>query len=70
MNVTMEAEFNLWQRLVDPDNPTLSPAAAQAILSLEFPVEDQSRMVALAAKARAGELTPEELPQRLLVTNT
>ncbi|MBV9123404.1 MAG: hypothetical protein JO112_08615 [Planctomycetes bacterium] len=47
-------------RLVVPDKLRLSPAAAEAILALGFDQTDKDRMHELAAKARAGTLTPEE----------
>jgi hypothetical protein len=47
-------------RLLVPDEPSLSPAAAEGILALGFDQADKERMHALAAKARAGALTPEE----------
>lgn len=47
-------------RLIIPDEPRLSPVTARAILSLEFDSADKDRMRELAAKARAGTLTPRE----------
>jgi hypothetical protein len=47
-------------RLVVPDAPSLSPAAAEGLLALGFDQADKDRMHALAAKARAGALTREE----------
>ncbi len=47
-------------RLVLPGKSPLSPAAAEAILALEFDQADKDRMHALAAKARAGTLSPDE----------
>jgi hypothetical protein len=47
-------------RLVVPDEPKLSPAAAQGLLALGFDPADKDRMHALAAKARAGTLTRAE----------
>jgi hypothetical protein len=47
-------------RLVVPDEPSLSPAAAEGILALGFDRGDKDRMHLLAAKARAGTLTLEE----------
>jgi hypothetical protein len=38
----------------------LSPVAARALLKLRFAQRDVERMNALAAKARAGTLTPAE----------
>jgi hypothetical protein len=47
-------------RLVRPDEPALSPAAAEGILALRFDQADKDRMHELAAKARAGSLTLKE----------
>jgi hypothetical protein len=55
-----ETEGAIWDRLLQPDKPTLTPAAARSILALDFPQADQKRMRALAAKARAGTLTAAE----------
>jgi hypothetical protein len=55
-----ETEEAIWDRLLEPDKPTLTPAAARSILALEFPQADQKRMHDLAAKARAGTLTATE----------
>lgn len=47
-------------RLVAPDEPGLSPAAARSILALDFSLGDKERMQELAAKARADTLTRKE----------
>jgi hypothetical protein len=47
-------------RLVIPNEPSLSPAAAEGLLALAFDPADKDRMHELAAKARAGALTPQE----------
>jgi hypothetical protein len=47
-------------RLAGSHDPSLSPAAAKGLLTLEFDPADKDRMHELAAKARAGNLTPEE----------
>jgi hypothetical protein len=54
------AEGAIWSRVLEPDKPILSPASAKDILALDFPQADKIRMHELAAKARAGTLTPEE----------
>lgn len=41
-------------------NGTLTPEAAEAILTMSFSDSQQSRMRALMEKSRAGELTDEE----------
>lgn len=53
-------EAAILTRLVGPNEPTLSPAAAKGILALGFSPADKDRMHALAAKARAGTLTEDE----------
>lgn len=53
-------EAAILARVVAPDEPTLSPAAAEGILALGFSPADKDRMNALAAKARAGTLTDDE----------
>lgn len=53
-------EASLLRRVIDPGKPSLSVAAAQSILTIEFPPEDKQRMHELAARARAGTLTPDE----------
>ena len=54
------SEAALWNRLLDPVDPELSPEAAHYILELSFPQFDADRMHALAEKAREGTLTLEE----------
>jgi hypothetical protein len=53
-------EAAILARLVGPDEPALSPAAAEAMLTLRFSPADRDRMNDLAAKARAGTLTDDE----------
>lgn len=50
----------IWRRLFDSLEPALSAEAARAILAIKFPQKDIARAQKLAAKARAGELTPDE----------
>jgi hypothetical protein len=47
-------------RLIAPDEPTLTPEAARSILVLTFSQADRDRILALAAKNQAGDLTVEE----------
>jgi len=54
-----QTEAELWMRILHPDDD-MSPQAASAILHLSFPETDVKRMRELAAKARAGQLTPED----------
>ena len=53
-------EAAIWDRMLEPNRPTLSAASAKDILALEFPKTDKDRMHELAAKARAGTLTSAE----------
>jgi hypothetical protein len=53
-------EATLLSRVLEPDKPLLPPAAAKAILALDFPAADRDRMRELAGKARAGELSAAE----------
>src|SRR5437870_2592266 len=54
------AEAAIIARLVTPDESALSAKAAEGLLAIRFSRADQERMNELAAKARAGALTPEE----------
>jgi hypothetical protein len=47
-------------RIIQPERGDLSLAAARAFLKFEFNPQDQERMDALMAKARAGALTADE----------
>jgi len=50
----------IWGRVVKPDRADLSPAAARAILKLDFDAEDRRRVDELSEKACQGKLTLEE----------
>jgi hypothetical protein len=54
------SEVAIFSRVLQPDDATLPVAAARAILTLGFTKADKERMRELAAKARAGTLTPDE----------
>ena len=53
-------ESAIWGRLLGAASPPISPEAARAILTIDFPQSDKDRMHELAEKARKGTLTPEE----------
>ncbi len=53
-------ESEILARVILPENPTLSRSAAEEILKFSFSDIDRQRMSELAAKARAGALTPDE----------
>jgi hypothetical protein len=54
------SEVAILSRLVQPDNGTLSPAAARAWLKIDFDDEDRARMHELAQKAQAGKLSKRD----------
>ena len=54
------SEMAILRRVVESDQPVLSPDAARAILRLRFNASDRRRMNRLAAKNRQGKLKPEE----------
>ena len=57
---TETSEMAILRRIVDPEQPFLSQEAARAILRLDFTAADRARMNHLAAKNRAGKLTPTQ----------
>jgi hypothetical protein len=48
------------ERVIEPEAGTLPPDAARYLLSLRFSAADHARCETLSAKARSGEMTPEE----------
>jgi hypothetical protein len=57
------AESTILARVIAPDEPIPSKAVAAEILKWGFSEGDKRRMSELAAKARQGTLTPEELAE-------
>lgn len=57
--LSLTTEAAIWTRVIHPDGE-LTPAAARAILRLEFDATDQKRMHELSEKAREGSLTADE----------
>jgi hypothetical protein len=53
-------ESAILTRLVGPEKPSFSPAAAEGILAIGFSPADKDRMHDLAARSRAGTLTAGE----------
>lgn len=53
-------EAAILARLIGPQKPRLTPAAAAGILALAFSPADKERMNELSAKARAGTLTDDD----------
>lgn len=57
---TATSEIAILSRVIEPEEPTLSPEAARSILAFDFRPQDRKRMQELAAKAREGSLSPDE----------
>jgi len=53
-------EADIFSRVIDPSNPTLTPDAARAVLQLAFLERDHQRMAELAAKSNEGTLAEDE----------
>jgi hypothetical protein len=60
MSEVHTSEVAILSRVLELDKPTLSAAAARALLTLDFTQADKDRMRQLSAKARKGTLTPDE----------
>lgn len=60
MAVTASTQADILVRLIHPDRDDLPEAAARFILALDLSPEDHEHVDDLAAKARAGTLTPAE----------
>ncbi len=58
--VVMVTEVDIFNRVIDPSNPTLTPEAARALLHFGYSDSDHARMAELARKSNDGTLTPEE----------
>jgi hypothetical protein len=54
------SEVAILSRVLEPNQPTLSAAAARAFLTFDFTQADKDRMRQLSAKAREGTLPPAE----------
>ena len=54
------SEVAIFSRVLEPDQATLSIAAAEAILEFGFQQADKDHMAELSAKAKEGTLSPEE----------
>jgi hypothetical protein len=53
-------EADVFNRLIDASNPTLTPEAAAGILQLGYSDADHRRMAELAIKSTEGTLSAEE----------
>lgn len=60
MTHTGTSEVAIFSRILEPNQATLSAAAARALLALGFSQTDKDRMRQLSAKAQQGTLTPGE----------
>jgi hypothetical protein len=58
--LTPNREPAIWARLLQTPGDELSPAAAEYLLSIRFADSDRDRMLRLAERSEAGELTDEE----------
>jgi len=54
------SELSILGRIIDPEDPSLSPEAARSILLLDFRGSDHERMSALLTKNREGKLSDNE----------
>ena len=52
--------IDIFTRLIDASNPSLTPEAAAGILQLGYGESDHLRMAELAEKSCEGTLTPDE----------
>ncbi len=55
-----ETEADIFSRVIDPSNPSLTQEGAKAILQLGFTETDHARMAELARRSNEGSLTAEE----------
>jgi hypothetical protein len=53
-------EADIFSRVIDPSNPSLSPEAARALLEIGFSETDHARMAELAGKSNDGSITEDE----------
>ena len=53
-------EADIFSRVIDPSNPTLTAEAARAILQLGYTDADHARMQLLARKSNEGTLSADE----------
>lgn len=56
-------ESEILSRVIAPQNGNLTGQVAEALLGLQFPKDDTSRMNELAEKNRRGEITESELDE-------
>ncbi|MFO0945655.1 MAG: hypothetical protein U1D30_06885 [Planctomycetota bacterium] len=56
----LNSDAAILSRLLEAEQPALTPDAAKSILALQFQESDRQRMNLLAEKAREGALSEEE----------
>ena len=59
-HINANHEPAIWARLMQARKEHLAPEVAEYLLSLDFDESDRVRMLELAARSEAGELTREE----------
>jgi hypothetical protein len=55
-----DSAVSILRRLIDPSRADFNPAAAEAVLQIEFGAEDQARVAELAVKCTSGTLSGDE----------
>jgi hypothetical protein len=58
--VPIVTEADIFSRVIDPTNPTLTPEAAKGLLQLGYSPSDDVRIDELARKSNDGTLTQDE----------
>ena len=53
-------EADIFNRVIDPSNPTLTAETAKALLQLSYSEADHARCAALAQKSNEGTITDDE----------
>jgi hypothetical protein len=60
LRMAVITEADLFSRVIDASNPTLTPEAATGILQLAYSESDHARMAELAEKSNSGTLNSDE----------
>lgn len=58
--MSADSEVAIWSRTIEPENGSLSPEAAKALLELRLSQADVARVNVLSAKAGEGNLSSQE----------
>lgn len=56
----LDTEAEIFSRVIDPSNPSMTSDVARAVLELGFTDVDRLRMQELAVKSNEGTLSPDE----------